>query len=105
MWIACGLLPRSDKKISQLGGDVMMDCVDILGIMQGACIQLAFTGKLVGDCRNDTSPFPCFFELSRAEKVAAQGVDFPETFGYCIRNRGFSRTGLASQPEYTRALW
>jgi len=42
--------------------------------------------------------------LSRAEKVAAQDVGIPETFGYCIRNRGFSRSGLASQPEYTRAL-
>ena len=82
-----------------------MDCVEILGIMQGAWIQLAFTGELVGDCRNNTSSFPFFFELSRAEKVAAQVVGIPETFGYCIRNRGFSRPGLASQPEYTQALW
>ena len=68
----CGLLPRSDKEISELGGDVMMDCIEILGIMQGACIGLAFTSELVGDCGDDTGPFPRFFELSRAEKGATQ---------------------------------
>jgi hypothetical protein len=104
-----GLLPRSDKEISELGGDVIMDCIEVLGIMQGACIRLGFTSELVGDCGNDTSPFPRFFELSRAEKGATQDglwcvATFPETFGYCIRNRGFARARLTSQPEYTRAL-
>jgi len=84
-------------------------CVENLGIMKGACIRLAFTSELVGDCWNDSGPFPCLFELSRAEKVATQDgvwkVDIlPETFGYGVGNRGFARAGLASQPEYTGAL-
>jgi len=87
-----------------------MHSVEILGIMQGACIRLAFTSELVGDCGNDSSPFSSFFELSRAEKVATQDVRKagvvipPEPFGYCIGNRGFSSAGLASQPEYTGTL-
>lgn len=89
----------------------MIECVEFFGIMQCLCIRLAFTSELVGDCGNDPSPFPRLFELSRAEKVATQdGVSYVsvatllETFGYCIRNRGFARACLISQPEYMWAL-
>jgi hypothetical protein len=65
-------VPKANKKILQLGGDVVIDCVEVSGIMQGACIGFAFTSQLVGDCGNDTSLVPRFLELSRAEKVATQ---------------------------------
>ena len=70
--MACGFgkLPRSNKKIFHLAGEVMIDCVEFVGNMQGVCIRFAFISKLVGNGRNDTGLSLRFLELSRAEKVA-----------------------------------
>ena len=65
--------------------------------------------ELVGDGGNDTSSFPRFCELSRAEKIATQygvlvGIAILlEPFGYCIRDGSFTRASVAGQPEDTRA--
>ena len=83
----------------------MIDSVEFVGDMQGVCIRFAFMSKLVSDCGKDTGLDLRFLELSRAEKVATQdGVaagiaTLLESFGYGIRNGGFSGASLTGQPE------
>ena len=86
----------------------MIDNVEIVGNMQGVCIQFAFMSKLVGNGGKDTGLGLRFLELSRAKKVATQdgvlvGIIIVKSFGYGIRNRGFAGTSLTGQPEDTRA--
>ena len=64
--------------------------------------------KLVGNGGNNMELGLCFFESSRAEKVATQdgmlaGIITLEQFGYGIRNGGFAGASMTGQPKDTRA--
>jgi len=104
------MLPGSNKKILQLGDDIAIDCIELVGNMQDICIWLTFTSKLVSNGGNDLGPSLCFFELSRAEKVATQNgmlvsaATLLEPPGYGICYGSFTRAGLAGQPEDTGAV-
>ena len=86
----------------------MIDCVELVGNIQGVCILFAFLSKLVGNGGKDTDLTLCFLELPRAEKAATQDsvvgiTTLLEFFGYGIRNGGFAGASLTGQPEDTRA--
>ena len=64
--------------------------------------------KLIGNGGKDTELGLCFFNSSRAEKVAPQdgvlvGIINFESFGYGIRNGGFAGASMTGQPEDSRA--
>jgi len=82
-------MPRSNKEISQLGEDVMMDFIEILGILQGTCIYgtIRVTSRVSSNYREQ-------------RKLPPKMVCWPTLPKCLVSNRGFARTGLASQPEH-----
>ena len=108
----CGfrLLPRSNKKILQLGNDIMSVCVEFVGRIQGICIGFAFHCELVGNGGNDTALSLRFFKLLGAKKIPTQhsmlvGIaTCIEPSGYGIRDGGFTRASFGGQPEDTGAV-